>query len=32
MDHRIQHIEERLDRLATDLAALEARVHEEQSE
>ena len=32
MDHRIQHIEERLDRLASDLATLEARVHEEQPE
>lgn len=29
---RIRHIEDRLDRLASDLAALEARVHEEQSE
>jgi hypothetical protein len=29
---RIRHIEERLDRLASDLAALEARVHEEQPE
>ena len=32
MDHRIQHIEERLNHLASDLAALEARVHEEQPE
>lgn len=30
IDRRIQHIEERLNRLAADLAALEARVHEEQ--
>jgi len=29
---RIRHIEDRLDRLASDLAALEARVHEEQPE
>ena len=29
---RIRHVEDRLDRLASDLAALEARVHEEQSE
>lgn len=29
---RIQHVEERLDRLASDVAALEARVHEEQPE
>jgi len=29
---RIRHIEDRMDRLASDLAALEARVHEEQSE
>ena len=29
---RIRHIEERLDRLASDVAALEARVHEEQPE
>jgi hypothetical protein len=32
IDHRIQHIEERLNHLASDLAALEARVHEEQPE
>jgi hypothetical protein len=32
MDRRLQHIEERLNRLATDVAALEARVHEEQPE
>lgn len=32
MDRRIRHIEERLDHLATDLAVLEARVHEEQPE
>jgi len=32
MDRRVRHIEERLDRLASDLAALEARVHEEQPE
>lgn len=32
IDHRLQHIEERLNRLATSLAALEARVHEEQPE
>jgi hypothetical protein len=32
LDRRIRHIEERLDHLATDLAALEARVHEEQPE
>jgi hypothetical protein len=29
---RIRHIEDRLDHLASDLAALEARVHEEQPE
>jgi len=29
---RIEHIEERLNRLASDLATLEARVHEEQPE
>lgn len=32
IDHRLQHIEERLSRLASDLASLEARVHEEQPE
>jgi hypothetical protein len=32
LDRRLRHIEERLSRLATDLAALEARVHEEQPE
>jgi hypothetical protein len=29
---RIRHIEDRLDRLASELATLEARVHEEQPE
>ena len=29
---RIEHIEERLNRLTSDLATLEARVHEEQPE
>jgi hypothetical protein len=32
IDYRLQHIEERLSRLASDLASLEARVHEEQPE
>lgn len=32
IDRRLQHIEERLNVLASALAALEARVHEEQPE
>jgi hypothetical protein len=32
IDHRLQHIEERLSRLASELATLEARVHEELPE
>jgi hypothetical protein len=32
IDRRLQHIEERLSRLESDLAVLEARVHEEQPE
>lgn len=32
IDRRLQHIEERLNRLASGLAELEARVHEEQPE
>jgi hypothetical protein len=32
IERRLQHIEERLGRLATDLKDLEARVHEEQPE
>ena len=31
-DHRLEHIEDRLSRLASDLASLEARVHEELPE
>ena len=31
-ESRLRHIEERLDRLASDLANLEGRVHEEQLE
>jgi hypothetical protein len=32
LEHRLGHIEERLDRLASDIANLEGRVHEEQLE
>jgi hypothetical protein len=32
LDQRVRHIEERLDRLASDIASLAGRVHEEQPE